>query len=146
MSEHGYFGIGVCLPKTGPNVGTLLRSAFAFGAAFVFTVGRRYPKQATDTLQAWKHIPLYHYIDADEFLLAIPHACVPIAVERMDEARPLPEFSHPERALYILGPEDGSVPASILKHCKATVQIPSAYCLNVAVAGSIVMYDRIAKL
>lgn len=45
---------------------------------------------------------------------------------------------NPRRAVYLLGPEDGSI--SFL------VQIPSTYCLNVATAGAVVMYDRAAKL
>lgn len=37
------------------NLGTLMRSAFNFGAAYVFTVGRRYSEQASDTVRAVRH-------------------------------------------------------------------------------------------
>lgn len=38
---EGYFGIGILQGKTEGNQGTIWRSAFQFGAAFVFTIGAR---------------------------------------------------------------------------------------------------------
>ena len=57
----GYYVIGIYHTKTECNVGTLYRSAYQLGAAFVFTIGRRYKKQASDTYNTTLHIPLYHY-------------------------------------------------------------------------------------
>lgn len=137
---RGYFGIGVMLPKCETNVGTLWRSAYNMGAAYVFTVQRRYSPQASDTTQSWRHLPLYHYSE-----LVIPYSCQLVGVEITADARDLVDFIHPERAMYLLGPEDGSIPARLLQQCTAVVKIPSQRCLNVAVAGSIVMYDRMLK-
>lgn len=39
MTKRGFFGVGVWYSKFECNVGTLLRSAHAFGADFVFTAG-----------------------------------------------------------------------------------------------------------
>jgi tRNA G18 (ribose-2'-O)-methylase SpoU len=47
--------------------------------------------------------------------------------------------------MYVLGPEDGDVRKEIRELAQHTVRLPTAYCLNVAVAGAIVMHDRIAK-
>jgi tRNA G18 (ribose-2'-O)-methylase SpoU len=67
-------------------------------------------------------------------------------VEFDPRARPLDRYVHPERACYLLGAEDTGLPKHVLDRCRDLVQIPAtAYCLNVAVAGSIVMYDRAAK-
>lgn len=44
MPDCGYFGIGIESAKTPANVGGLWRSAHAFGAAFIFTIGARYPR------------------------------------------------------------------------------------------------------
>lgn len=44
-----------------------------------------------------------------------------------------------------MGAEDHGIPEKVLERCQAIVQIPGRYCYNVAVAGSIVMYDRMAK-
>lgn len=144
MDRRGYFGIGVMLPKNEMNMGTLIRSAHSFGAAFVFTVGRRYKRQPSDTTNGTLHMPAYHYLDTDDLWAHIPHDCVPVGIE-VCGAVELPAFNHPRSALYILGPEDGSIPERMLSRCAVTLKIPGRWCLNVATAGSIVMYDRIAK-
>ena len=141
----GYFGIAAYHIKTEVNIGTLLRSAHIFGAAFVATVGKRYERQSSNTTKMERHIPLLHYADADDLLAHVPYDCQPVAVEITEAARSLPQFTHPRRALYILGPEDGSLPEKLLTQCTAIVKIPGTFCLNLAVAGSVVMYDRIAK-
>lgn len=50
-----------------------------------------------------------------------------------------------KRAIYLLGAEDTGIPDNILNDCDSIVQLPGNYCLNVAVAGSIVLYDRNSK-
>jgi tRNA(Leu) C34 or U34 (ribose-2'-O)-methylase TrmL len=144
--KRGYFGIAVWHPKTGVNIGTLWRSAAIVDAAFLATIGCRYPAQASDTIKAPRHTPLWHFDTPEDFWAHIPHDCRPVAVEIDARAKPLPTFVHPERAVYILGPEDGSLPDIFVKRSYAVVQIPGAYCYNLAVAGSIVLYDRIAKI
>lgn len=143
MAERGFFGIGVVGSKTATNVGTLWRSAANFNAAFIFTAGRRFPQQASDTIKAWKHVPL---LEVDAFhQLAIPRGCRIVGVEQVERSRPLARFSHPERALYVLGAEDSGLPSRVLDACHDVVEIDTPFCLNVAVAGSIVMYDRQVK-
>lgn len=143
--SRGYFGIGICGGKTPVNLGTLWRSAYQMGAAFIFTVGHRYPKQPSDTVSAWKHVPLYEYATPEIFLSMLPKDCYLIGVEF--GGRDLMSFSHPERAVYLLGAEDHGLSADMLARCHRTLEIPSMRALsyNVAVAGSIVMYDRMAK-
>ncbi len=68
-----------------------------------------------------------------------------MGVEIAECAKPLPDFHHPERCIYLLGAEDNGLSAEALRRCHHVVQIPSQRCLNVASAGSIVLYDRIAK-
>mmetsp|Transcript_95193 Transcript_95193/g.153520 ORF Transcript_95193/g.153520 Transcript_95193/m.153520 type:complete len:119 (+) Transcript_95193:42-398(+) len=60
---------------------------------------------------------------------------------------PLETFKHPERAIYILGSEDTGLPQSIIQAAAYHVSLPSIRyeSYNVAMAGSIVLYDRIAK-
>lgn len=144
-SKRGGFGIGVEHIKTAVNLGTLWRSAYNARATFIFTIGRRYKKQSSDTTKAWRHIPLFHYGSVDEFRKAIPMGWVPIGIELCDGAQNLVNHSHQSSAVYILGPEDGSLSGAAKSMCKTILFIPSKHCLNVATAGSIVMYDRIAK-
>lgn len=142
---RGYFGIGIYHTKTEINVGTLMRSAFQLGAAYVYTIGRRYQRQASDTTNAAKMIPLYHYENWLDFVNHTPLDCPIIGIEM--GGRNLVNFVHPERACYLLGAEDTGLPDEVLNRCWATITIPSIRMdsYNVAVAGSIIMYDRLAK-
>lgn len=143
--QRGYFAVGIYATKNILNVGTLWRSAANLGAAYVFTIGRRYAHQSSDTIKAWRHLPMFDYATFLDFCAHRPKDCMLIGVEQTADATELPAFTHPERAIYLLGAEDNGLPRNIIEHCQRVVQIPSERCMNVAVAGSIVMYDRIAK-
>lgn len=145
---RGYFGIGIENPKTCHNFGTLHRSAMILGADFLFSIGprpKRWPQQASDTMKAWRHIPLHHYEDVTDFYDHLPHGCRLIGVEILDSAKPIATFKHPEQACYLLGAEDHGLSNAAISRCHDIVVLPGDFCLNVSVAGSIVMYDRIAK-
>jgi len=106
---RGYFGIGIYHTKTEVNVGTLWRSAHNFGADFIFTIGRRYKRQASDTTKAWKTIPLYHYESFADFMDHVPCDCQMVAIEQSEKSKSVTIFSHPERAVYLLGAEDHGI-------------------------------------
>ena len=142
---RGWFAIGIFHTKTETNVGTLWRTAFSMGAAYVFTVGRRYQRQSSDTAQAWKHIPLFHYVDLDEFLTQRPYDTLLVGVELAPEAAKVETYRHPERAVYLLGAEDHGLSPTAIAACNQLVVLPGTFCHNVAVAGAMVMYDRVAK-
>lgn len=144
-NQRGYYGVGVYQPKHEVNIGTLFRSAQAFGADFLFTIGRRYRQQASDTTKVLRHMPVYNYLTVDDMYEHLPIGCEVVCVELTDEATPLNEFQHPTRCVYLLGAEDHGLPPRLtMKH--KTVIIPYATaCLNVATAGTVVMYDRSAK-
>lgn len=147
MTRRGYFGIGIEAGKTPDNVGGLWRSAHAFGAASIFTVGHRYPDrcQPTDTTKAWRTVPLLAFADFADLLAHRPRGAEVVGIEQTPDAKPLGTFRHPERAIYVLGAEDRGLSEAALAGCDWIVEIPTAYCLNVATAGSIVLYDRRAK-
>jgi len=146
-TKRGYFGIGIENGKTLSNLGTLWRSANILDASFIFTTGKRYAAQASDTLKTPRHIPLNHYTDFSDMYNHLPHDCQLVGVELVEASVSLPTFKHPERAVYLLGAEDHGLSADALKRCHRIIQIPTAKAvsLNVAVAGSLVMYDRFAK-
>jgi len=87
-------------------------------------------------------IPL---IGIDDLQKIIPLGCTPVAVELVDGARPLPEYTHPDRAIYIFGPEDGSLDQSVRDWCEDTIYIPTTGCMNLAATVNVVLYDRLAK-
>ncbi len=141
---RGYFAIGAERISKPMNLGSLLRSAHAFGASFFFTIApafeARQVKQS-DTSDAAKHLPLYTYHGVEE--LVLPRGCALIGVELTEDAVDLPSFRHPAAAAYVLGPERGSLSAPLLARCDHVVRIPTRFCVNVGTAGAIVMYDRL---
>ena len=139
---RGYFAIGIENNKTPSNLGTLWRSAYTFGAAYIFTIHRRYPPQASDTVKAWRHVPLFSFETLADCVKALPRECLLIGIEQCDRAKDLETFYHPERAVYLLGAEDSRLSAQAQGMCHHIIAIQSRLCLNVAVAGSIVMYHR----
>lgn len=144
--KRGYFGIGIYNGKTVSNIGTLWRSAAILGADFIFTIGNRYQKQCSDTMKTPRHIPLYHYEDVEDFFKHVPYSCPVVAVELDDKSIPLEQYHHRERCIYLLGAEDHGLPEKIIERCPDKIQLLGDYCMNVATAGSIVMYDRAVKL
>jgi len=107
---RGYAGVGLFMPKNSINVGAVLRACGCYGASFLAVEGRRYRKAPTDTMCAVKRMPL---IQVDDLRTVVPYDCVPVAIELCDDARPIHELRHPERAFYVFGPEDGSLPPSV---------------------------------
>lgn len=140
---RGYFAIGTEDMSKPRNLGNLIRSAHAFGASFVFTVNAEFDRRAvrnSDTSAAGLHMPFYQYDSMNSFQL--PGGCTLVGVELTDDAVDLPSFRHPERAAYVMGPEKGSLSPAMLKRCEFVVKIPTKFCINVATAGAILMYDR----
>jgi tRNA G18 (ribose-2'-O)-methylase SpoU len=142
-AQRGYFAIGAERTSKALNLGNIMRSAHGFGAAFTFTVGATYQalEARADTSKGQWHLPHYNWATIEEMIL--PQGCELVGVELVDGAVDLPRFRHPARAAYILGPEKGNLSAAALARCTAVIKIPTRFCLNVAIAAAIVMYDRV---
>jgi tRNA G18 (ribose-2'-O)-methylase SpoU len=143
---RGYFGIGAEGISKPMNLGNLVRSAHAFGASFVFLVDAHYTVKGalSDTSGAEHQLPLYRFESVAD--IALPSACKLIGVELLDEATLLPSFRHPLNAAYVFGPERSSLTPEMVARCDHVVRIPTRFCINLAVAGAIVMYDRMLSL
>ena len=140
--KRGYACIGLVQPKTTENVGSALRAAFVYEAALIVTTGKRYRPVSTDTMKTYRHVP---FLQVDDIFDAIPYDCVPVAVDLLEGAISLPSFSHPERAFYIFGPEDGTLGKNITERCRDIVIVPTRRCMNLAATVNVVLYDRLAK-
>jgi tRNA G18 (ribose-2'-O)-methylase SpoU len=143
---RGYFAIGAERISKALNLGNIMRSAHGFGAHFTFTVGATYHalEARADTSKGQWHLPHYNWTNLDE--MRLPQGCQLVGVELVDDAIDLPSFRHPLRAAYVLGPERGSLSPPLLARCDYAVKIPTRFCINVAMAGAIVMYDRVKSM
>lgn len=144
---RGYFAVGAEGISKGFNLGNLVRTTHAFGGSFFFTVGAAVNHAeilSTDTSHADGHMPFYSYDSVESFTL--PKDCTLVGVELVDGAVNLPSFRHPLRAAYVLGPEKGSLSPAMLARCRHVVKIPTAFCVNVGIAGALVIYDRMISL
>jgi len=145
--------IALTNPKYPHNVGNAVRAASCWDAKQLFWSGKRVPHPdewkehpelndfrlpREERMKGYKHVEL---IRTDRFKEIIADY-TPVAVELIEDAENLFDFVHPENALYIFGPEDGSIPSTILQHCHRFVKIPTQHCLNLACAINVVMSHR----
>lgn len=147
--SRGFTAIGLVSPKTPSNVGGVMRAAGCYGVNMVAVEGERgarsvglVTQNSTDTMKAWRHIPT---LLTDDLFSVIPVGCVPVAVDLMPGAVSLVDFVHPQSALYIFGPEDGTLGVNHAKLGMARVFVPTARCMNLAATVNVVLYDRLAK-
>lgn len=145
---RGYFGIGVEGISKAFNVGNLFRTAHAFDASFVFSIGAHLKAREvakSDTSRALLgHIPYHEWDRVSD--MSLPKGCALVAVELIEDAVALPSFRHPLQAAYVLGRERGNVSDVLLERADHVIQIPTRFCINVGIAGAIVMYDRLISL
>ena len=90
---------------------------------------------------------MYSHDNWNAFAASAPYDAAWVAVEM--GGAPLATFHHPDRAVYVLGSEDNGLNSSVLRACAHVVELPAEVgrgaSFNVAVAGSLVMYDRLVK-
>lgn len=127
-------------------MGSILRAAGCYQAQSIRYTGERYARAkafSTDTKNAHLKIAVTQVktvIDPvnDNHLTKV-------AVELVEGATPLPLFEHPQQALYIFGPEDGSIEQDVIDQCDHVVYIPTIGCMNLAATVNVLLYDRMAK-
>ena len=143
---RGYFGIGAEGISKSANFGALLRTGHAFGASFCFTIGTGWDSRSArlaDTADTPLHVPMWRYPALAD--LSLPAACALVGVELLADAVDLPSFRHPLNAAYVLGPERAGLSAALLNRCDHVIRIPARFSLNLAVAGALVLYDRLLQ-
>jgi tRNA G18 (ribose-2'-O)-methylase SpoU len=145
-TTRGYFAIGAERISKAMNLGNLVRSANAFGANFVFLIDAQYDRRTakSDTSNTEVAVPVYDV--PSPAALQLPRGCQLVGVELVPDAVDLPSFRHPLQAAYVFGPERGSLSPALLGRCDHVVRIPTRFCINLAVAGAVVMYDRMICL
>lgn len=123
-----------------------MRAAGCFQANSVFYTGERYDRAApfnTDTQNASLSIPL---IWVPNLPGDVAHDTQVVCVELVEGAIALPAYQHPDKALYIFGPEDGTIQQQVIDQADAVVFIPTVGSLNLAAAVNVILYDRLSKM
>jgi TrmH family RNA methyltransferase len=119
------------------NVGTLLRTADAFGAAIALSAGcadPTGPKALRASAGAIFRVPVSRFDDA-------PRPWIGLVAHEGD---PLHDLELGDSATFVLGAERDGLPADVLERCDARTTIPLAprsESLNVAAAGAIALYE-----
>lgn len=139
---RGYAAIGLHRPKNRLNVGEALRAAGCYGASLVAASGLRYRHAPTDTQAAYRHLPL---VVCEDLSTVRPWGSTCVAVDYVPDARVLADFTHPESAFYVFGPEDGTLGGDVLGWCSERVYVPTKFCMNLAATVNVVLYDRSVK-
>lgn len=137
-------------PKFAHNVGAAVRAASCFGVPQVWMSGNRvslegskgYRLPREERMRGYQEVQLCH---ADYFLDAFARGIVPVAVELRPASESLLTFEHPERAVYVFGPEDGSIGPALIPLCHRFVSIPARHCLNLSSAVYTVLFHRHAQ-
>ena len=142
--------IALINPKHARNVGAVVRAASCYGADQVWITGDRVALEPHPGYRLPREERMRDYRDValqrtDRVFDQVDRGVTPVAIELVAGAETLIEFEHPENALYVFGPEDGSLGRSTLGLCHRFVVIPTAHCTNLAAAVYTVLYDRHAK-
>jgi TrmH family RNA methyltransferase len=119
------------------NVGTLLRSADAFGAGVALSAGcadPTGPKAVRASMGATFRVPLAEFDEpAGRRVALVPRGGIA-----------LPELSADGDVVLVLGAEREGLPDDVLAACEERVSIPQpggGESLNVAMAGTIALYE-----
>jgi len=142
--------VALVQPKYPHNVAAAVRAASCFDVPQVWFTGNRVsltsekgnrlPRE--ERMRGYQDVDIRHF---EHFFDEFDEDVVPVAVELMPNSEILTNFVHPEKALYVFGPEDGGLKGVHFRHCHRFVAIPTLHCVNLAAAVYLILYDRFLK-
>jgi tRNA(Leu) C34 or U34 (ribose-2'-O)-methylase TrmL len=139
----------ICIGLLNPKSPDVLRAAGNYRVNSVFYTGTRYPRAARlnpCTVDMSRKVSKDIAITGVEHLIDdTPDDLDIICIEFAENAIALPAYRHPHNALYIFGPEDGTISQNIIDRADAVVYVPTVGCMNLAATVNVVLYDRLAK-
>ena len=129
------------------NLGTILRSAEAFGADGVVclpgTVNVWNPKAVRASAGSVFRVPVLEMIEADA-ISQLRQACVRILATTVQGARPADLVNLAEPVALVIGNEGSGVPVDLAAKADGAITIPCpgpVESLNAAVAASVLLYE-----
>lgn len=131
-------------PKNASNIAAIIRSASCYGVSQVIYTGNRFALEPGHRLPREERMKGYKDVTLiqNDYPFDLFTDAVPVAIEVRKDSESLVDFEHPDNAIYVFGPEDGSISSSLLTHCHRFVVIPTRHCLNLATAVSTILWDR----
>lgn len=124
------------------NMGTIIRTANAFGVRHVHVIGRKqWNKRGAMMTDTYLHV--HYYQTADEFMQAIQGKTL-VAVDNVEGSRQLGDKDLPKDAVLLFGAEGPGIREELLDKAAEIVAIEqygSTRSINVGVAAGIVMYE-----
>jgi len=130
------------------NVGSLIRTASAANIKEVVIVGRNKWNKGAAT-GAHSKIKVIKMRTSDEFIeYCREHNYNIISIEIGRDSRNIFNYQYPDNPILVVGNEGTGIPQKILENSVDRVYIPQyggVECLNVAVAGSVAIYDWVKK-
>lgn len=137
-------------PKYPHNLGQTIRALSCFGVKQLHWSGSRLMRQIQgmtripreERMRGYSDVTVLHH---DRPLEVFPKTVTPVAIELRPNSENLFDFEHPKDAVYVFGPEDGSIDQGTLRNCHRFVRIPTNHCTNLSAAVYLVLYDRFMK-
>lgn len=135
-------------PRDAYNVGNAQRACSNWGVNQLWWTGtrvttdlqggERLPRE--ERMKGWANVALInHQRPFDAFKSLKPRV---IGVELFKGAQNLFHYQHPLDAIYVFGPEDGSIHDSVKHLCHEFVMAPTHHCMNLAAAVNVVLAFR----
>ncbi|MCL1971845.1 MAG: RNA methyltransferase [Endomicrobia bacterium] len=146
LKESGFFVVLENIRDPG-NLGTIIRSADAFGAQAVFisqgSADIYSDKCIRSTMGSIFHIPVIPEIETNDILGLMKKEKIKIFAASLDAKTYLKDTSFPKKSAIIIGNESKGLSSEIQKTADKLIKIDifgKAESLNAAIAASIIMY------
>ena len=131
------------------NVGTVVRSAHAFGAGVALSKGCAdlyNPKTVRATMGSIFHAPVARELETAKFIREAGEAGF-VTAAAVPEGGEAPSAVLRGRVVVMVGAEGSGLPPEVVAGCDARVSVPSrAASLNAAVAASILLYQAYMRV
>jgi tRNA G18 (ribose-2'-O)-methylase SpoU len=130
------------------NIGSIVRSANAFGAATVHIIGRRrWNKRGAMVTDRYQHV-LQHPDVADFVVWANAESLPIIAIDNVPGSVIIETFALPERCVLLFGQEGPGLSAEAIEAADAVVEISqfgSTRSINASAAAAVAMHAWITQ-